>query len=572
MSTVNKDGYMNVQAIYHKPESSYCFAANQKQVTLKLRFAKGEALDYVAVLYNTKYRIADKQLRKELTLTLSDALFDYYSVTLELSDSRLSYVFEVGANGNTYYYCEDGLVDTYDFNFAYFNSFQFAYVHKSDVVQRVDWLTNAVFYQIFVDRFYQASKKDEKYITSRWGELPTPKSFYGGDLDGIRQKLPYIKSLGVNAIYLTPVFASASNHKYDIYDYFKVDEMFGGDEALGRLADACHSMGIRIVLDAVFNHVSQDFAPFKQVLKYGKKSKYFDWFVIDGESISDKRNNYACFAECYDMPKLNTDNVEVQRYFIDVATYWTKRFGVDGWRLDVSDEVSHDFWRNFRKALRAVKDDCVLIGENWHNSESYLNGDQFDSIMNYAITKQMMDFWVNDSIDAGGLANRLGQQFARYNDVTNSMMFNLLDCHDTHRFYTLLNCDKDKFACALATMVFIPGSYCLYYGDEILTEGGFDPDSRRTFDWDKLNRNDTAQFVDLVKRLLSLKRQPAIKNGTIKMYEDNGLFVIERSAKEQTLILKVCKKAVSANADGIIKYNADEAFSDNSFVIEGRLV
>lgn len=563
---------MNLQAIYHKPESNYCFAAAQKELTLRIRFAKGEELDSVAVLYNTKYHIAENQLRRELRLTLIDDLFDYYSATLQLADSRVSYVFEITVKGKTYYYCEDGLIDRYDFDFAYFNSFQFAYIHDSDVIKSVDWLTNAVFYQIFVDRFYKASDKDESYINAEWGDMPTPKSFYGGDLDGIRVKLPYIKALGVNAIYLTPIFKSCSNHKYNISDYYRIDEAFGGEQALERLVNACRENGIKVVLDAVFNHVNEDFAPFADVIKNGKTSRYYDWFVINGDSVSDKRDNYERFADCSYMPKLNTDNPEVMRYCLDVALYWTKRYGIDGWRLDVSDEVSHRFWRSFRQELKSVSPDCALIGENWHDSSSYLNGDQFDSIMNYAVTKCMMDFWANESIGEQELADRLSRQLARYSDVTNGMMFNLLDCHDTHRFYTLTGCNENKFMCAIVSTVFLPGSYCLYYGDEILTEGNFDPDSRRAFDWNRLQNAEISSFAEKLKLVLALKRQPAIKSGKVRLYAQDGLFVTERYTDGQKLTLKVCRKAVKIKPNGAIKYNTDEYFNDYSFVIEGELV
>lgn len=565
---------MNLHAIYHRPESEYCFAEAPNKLTLRIRFAKGEKLDHVAVLYNTKYDIAKARHKALLELTFSDELFDYYSVALSLDDRRISYVFEVCADGKIKYFCEDGLVDKYDFDLAYFNSFQFAYVHGSDVVKRVDWLQNAVFYQIFTDRFYKPEGKQGGYITSQWGEIPTPKSFYGGDLNGIREKLSYIKSLNVTALYLTPIFQSKSNHKYDTIDYYRVDEMFGGNAALSALVNECHAMGIRVVLDAVFNHVSEQFAPFRDVVKHGRKSRYFDWFVIDGDRVDASAPNYATFAACKDMPKLNTDNAEVQKYFTDVALYYMDNFAIDGWRLDVSDEVSHGFWRNFRKAVKDKNPDCVLIGENWHNSASFLNGDQFDSIMNYAVTKQMMDYWVYETSDESALAYRLNAQFARYNDAVNSMMFNLLDCHDTHRFYSLVGCNKDKLLCAIATMVFMTGSYCLYYGTEILTEGGYDPDSRRTFDWSKLSDADICEYVDMIRRLLDLKRQPALKNGGIKVYAQDGLFVIERSVKNQTLTLKVSRSANNSKAEGIIKYNADNNYGENSFTInvDGRLV
>lgn len=533
---------MNLHAVYHRPESKYCFAEAPFRLTLRIRFAKGERLDYVAVLYNNKYDIAQKRYKQVMSLAFSDELYDYYSVTLNLTDRRVMYVFEVGENGKIKYFCEDGLVDGYDFDLAYFNSFQFAYVHDSDVVNNVGWLQNAVFYQIFTDRFCRPEGKQGAYINAQWGEIPTPKSFYGGDLNGIRQKLPYIKSLNVTALYLTPIFKSSSNHKYDTIDYYQVDETFGGNEALKKLVDECHAMGMKVVLDAVFNHVSERFPLFQDVVKLGKKSEYFDWFVIDGDAVDRTKPNYAMFAACNDMPKLNTDNPDVQQYLIDVALYYMDKYCVDGWRLDVSDEVSHDFWRIFRKAVKSKNPDCALIGENWHNSESYLNGDQFDSIMNYAVTKQMMDFWVYDAIDEQTLAERLNAQFARYNDVANSMMFNLLDCHDTHRFYSLLNCNRDKLLCAIATMVFLQGSYNLYYGTEILTEGGYDPDSRRTFDWAKLDDPEIRKYVGSVADLLALKAQPALKDGKIHVYAQNGLFVVERRTDGHSAVLRVSKK------------------------------
>lgn len=176
---------MNLHAIYHRPESIYCFAESPTKLTLRIRFAKGERLEYVAVLYNNKYDIAQRRNRAQMRLTLSDELFDYYSATFDLADCRVSYLFEVGVAGKVKYFCEDGLMDDYDFDLAYFNSFQFAYVHNSDVVKRVDWLTNAVFYQIFTDRFFKPQGKVADYINSKWGELPTPKSFYGGDLKAL---------------------------------------------------------------------------------------------------------------------------------------------------------------------------------------------------------------------------------------------------------------------------------------------------------------------------------------------------------------------------------------------------
>ena len=274
----------------------------------------------------------------------------------------------------------------------------------------------------------------------------------------------------------------------------------------------------------------------------GKQSEYFDWFVIDGDKINANRDNYDCFADCKYMPKLNTNNPEVQSYLIDVAKHYITEYGIDGWRLDVADEVSHDFWRQMRKKIKAVNPDAVLIGENWHNSESFLQGDQFDSIMNYGVTKAFLDFFARVIIDEKGFAEALNAQLMRYTDTTNNMMFNLLDCHDTHRFYSEVGCDARKLMRALLTLVFLPGSINLYYGTEILTEGGYDPDSRRAFDFEKLNNSEIKGIKGEIAYILKLKNQPAIAHGSIRIWSGDGYVTIERKCEEQTLTLKICSK------------------------------
>lgn len=540
---------MNKHAIYHRPESNFCFAIDEKTVVLRIRFAKGDKIEGLSVLYNSKYDIAKTQYRAEMPFICCDGLHDYYSVTLKLNDPRLAYVFEFSADGKKYYFCEAGVKESYDFSLAYYDSFQYAYINKNDIIQNVEWLNNAVFYQVFIDRFDKASKKDESYINASWGDLPTPKSFFGGDLDGICKHLDYIQSLGVTALYLNPIFKSPSNHKYDIIDYYEIDEMFGGKEALKRLVKACHERGIKIMLDAVFNHVSEGFYPFNQVMEYGRKSDYFDWFVIDGDKISGDRDNYDCFAACKYMPKLNTNNPEVQSYLIDIAKHYVTEYDIDGWRLDVADEVAHDFWRQMRRKIKAVKPDAVLIGENWHNSESFLCGDQFDSIMNYGVTKAFLDFFAREVIDEGGFAEALNAQLMRYTDTTNNMMFNLLDCHDTHRFFSEVGCNQRKLMHALLALVFLPGSINLYYGTEILTEGGYDPDSRRTFDWDKLNDPEIKGVKGEIAYILKLKNQPAIAHGTVKISNGDGYVTIERKCEEQTLTLKLCSENYTIEGD-----------------------
>lgn len=529
---------MNEYAVLHIPESKYCFPVSKNEVVLRLRTARGETLKHVTVFYGNKYEFLTKRDKAEMKKEYSDRLYDYYIARLKLADVRLAYIFYLDDGIEPMYYSEDGLTKTYNFSLAYYNFFQLSYINPADIHEVVPWMKETVFYQIFVERFRIGSEgKKKEYINLNWGEIPDPKSFAGGDLNGIREKLDYIKNLGCNALYLTPVFESISNHKYDISDYKKIDEQFGGDKALKQLIEEAHAMGIRIVLDAVFNHCSDRLEQFQDVLKKGRDSQYFDWFFIDGDTADQETVNYECFAACAYMPKLNTSNPEVQNFLLDIAVYYIREYDIDGWRLDVSDEVSHAFWREFRKAVKAAKKDIVIIGENWHDANAYLRGDQYDSIMNYAFTKACLDYFINQSLDAQGYIDKLSEILMRNTDMANDMMLNLLDCHDTHRFLTQAEGKKEKLLAALAVLMFYPGTPCIYYGTEIAMEGGYDPDCRRTFDWEEEHWD--KEFHQIVKQLISLRRKQVLSYGNIEFSVKDGMCVIKRKYQKETLSLLI---------------------------------
>ncbi len=532
---------MTENAIFHEPESKYCFATGKNTIKLRFRIARTDKPEKIEVIYGGKYEFATAQLSKKMNIIAEDRLYTYYGTELVLDDLRLAYVFKITEKGKSLYYSEDGLTDNYDFEFNYYNCFQYSYINESDIHRITHGADGAVFYQIFVDRFRKGNKrKDLSYINMDPGDIPTPKSFAGGDLDGITEKLDYISSLGANYIYLTPVFESLSNHKYDIKDYYTVDEMFGGKEALVSLVEAAHAKGMKVVLDAVFNHCSETNDLFLDVKKNGVKSKYRDWFVI--KSFSPL--SYECFASCEYMPKFNTSNDDACRYLIDIAKYWTKELDIDGWRLDVSDEVSHTFWRQFKKEIKALNKDCILIGENWHNANVYLHGDQFDSIMNYALTKACLDFFAFDALDSVGFANKLNELLMRNSDTVNAMMLNLLDSHDTHRFLTRVNENKEKLMSALAVIYFYPGMPCIYYGTENEMIGGYDPDSRRAFDWSLEEK--TNDVKSLIKLLSIIKKDKFFKEGVFYSSHKEGLVILERTGAAGTyrLVINGNKRAV----------------------------
>ncbi len=528
---------MNQYALLHIPDSRYCFATGPKEVVIRLRTSKEDDLK-VSIVYASKYEIANMQQEEEMTKYCEDALYRFYETKLSLTDVRLAYVFKISEGSNSWYFSEDGITKDYDFSEAFYNFFQLPYININDLMPTVDWMRRAVFYQIFVDRFYIGDHdKDMSYVNMKWGDIPTPKCFAGGDLAGISKKLDYLKMLGINAIYLTPVFRSISNHKYDISDYKEIDPEFGTKEELVDLVKKAHSMGIRIVLDAVFNHCSMDSPQFKDVMKKGRDSEYFNWFIIDGDKPDIKNVNYECFASCGYMPKLNTANAGVQGFLLDIAEYWIREADIDGWRLDVSDEVSHEFWRLFRKRVKSVKKDCVIIGENWHDAYSYLLGDQYDSIMNYAFTKACLDYFANDRFNATDMADKCNSNLMRNKDQVNQMMLNLLDSHDTHRFFSEVGKDVKKLIAAIALNVMYPGAPCIYYGTEILMEGGYDPDCRRCFDWDESHWNKDAWKE--ISRVLHLKEHKALQYGECSIISVNDMLVVERSYKDEKITLFV---------------------------------
>lgn len=559
---------MTEQAILHLPDSQYCYASGDSTVEITLRTGAGDCFDSVTLVYGNKYDYYIKQKRAPLVKKFSDANYDYYTVALGLDDVRLVYVFELVQGGSTYYFSEDGITQTYDFSLAYYNAFQFPYINSADVMREVDWMHSAVFYEIFVDRFCRGDYvKNDAYINLRWGEIPTPKSFAGGDLRGIIDKLEYLRELGVNAVYLTPVFCSVSNHKYDISDYFAVDPQFGSAETLKELVAKAHGYGMKVVLDAVFNHCSENLAQFQDVLKNGRNSPFYDWFIVRGDTIDYAAGNYEYFGVCKYMPKFNTSNREVQKFLAGIAVHWIETCDIDGWRLDVADEVSHDFWRYFRKRVKTAKKDCVILGENWHDSNPFLRGDQFDGIMNYALTKACMDYFVAGTLNAQGFAHKLSALYVRNNRMANGMMLNLLDSHDTHRFYTLAEKNADKVICALAVTYMHTGAPCLYYGTENFTEGGYDPDCRRTMDWDEGKQN----IRSLLGVLSALRQCPEIERGEIAFSSENGLFVLERKADGiLRLTVNNTKKSAPVRVRGEIA--ASHKFADNTLAAGGFVI
>ena len=348
-----------------------------------------------------------------------------------------------------------------------------------------DWAKNAVVYQIFPTRFATTEDVPDKL----WYKAPIAwNDDLKGNLRGIIEHIPYLKELGVDVIYMTPIFRSNTSHKYDTIDYYAVDPSLGDENDLHELVDKAHANGMRVMLDGVFNHTSPDFFAFKDIKENGKKSEYYDWYYLDSDDISfgsrTEKPSYQSFAYVGMMPKLNLSNPETADYVTGVACHYIKEFGIDGWRLDVADEIGHSFWKKFRKAVKAVNPDALLVGEVWHFSPDFLQGDEWDSVMNYAFYKNIGEMICEGHITPSGFLSQQGFLNGEYHSAVLPVLWNLIDSHDPSRFLYRAGGDKGKLALAAAFQRLTPGTPFIYYGDEVAMTGGDDPDNRRGMLWD----------------------------------------------------------------------------------------
>lgn len=509
---------MMQEAIFHMSHGAYAYALGPHQALIKLRAKRGD-LQSVHMVHEDRFELPGSYATQELSYAGSDELYDYYTAVVETKTKRLRYRFLLDDGMTQQWYGERALSDVADFA----GWFQLAYLPTRDLFLIPEWAKSAVVYQIFPDRFHNGDPSRDPAWVRPWGELPTAYSFFGGDLQGILDKLPYLENLGVNLIYLTPIFLSPSTHKYDTSDYYQIDPVFGDLETIKRLVENAHVRGIRVMLDAVFNHCGAEFPPFLDVLEKGAESPYADWFHIHSFPVDPEEVNYETFANhVRSMPKLRTENLQVRDYLLDVAEYWVKEVGIDGWRLDVANEVDHAFWRDFRDRVRAANPEALIIGEVWHDSSPWLQGDQFDGVMNYLFRDAAMEFFAKRTITADRFDAMLTKTRMMYKDQANLMMFNLLGSHDTARFLTICQGREERMRLAVVFQMTYVGLPEVYYGDEIGMVGENDPDCRRTMIWEEELHN--REIFRLHQQLIRIRKaHPALQEGSFRAVNKDAL-------------------------------------------------
>ncbi len=448
-----------------------------------------------------------------------DGVHEYWGVTLPAPERRVRYRFRLEAqDGEVVWLAESGLHDARPDE----GCFEYAYIHRADRFRQPGWVSGAVFYQIFPDRFCNGDPANDPPGTGPWGERPTPTSTAGGDLVGIRKRLDYLADLGVSCIYTTPLFRSPSNHKYDTADYYQVDPAFGTNADLADLVAEAHRRGIRFLLDAVFNHSGADWPPFRDVVARGADSPYRDWFYdLRGFPVDPAACNYETFARgVATMPKLDTGHPELAAYLLDVAEHWLRAADVDGWRLDVANEVDHRFWRAFRDRVKRVKPDAFILGEVWHDGLDWLRGDQFDSVMDYPWRDATLA-WLTGRVDARGYDRWLTRLRFRYSAEANRGLVRMLSTHDTPRVRTVVG-SRERAALGAVLLLTAEGVPMIYYGDEVGLEGGPDPDCRRCYPWNDEEPRDLG-LLSLYRRLGRIRRAfPWLNDGAWETVRAEG--------------------------------------------------
>lgn len=533
---------MNKEAIFHKMDKEYAYALNKNHFLIKIRTKRNDVEKvklYYCDKYLRKYRRKEGRLHyKEMEKVFSDEIYDYYETEINIEVICLRYFFKLIKSNETIYYGNyrfyNRKITTIDEMFDFSQQ-----VREEEIFDIPSWAEGSIVYQIFPDRFARTD-----FDTSGiWYDPPKRFSriLYGGTLKGITQHINYLKDLGIEVIYLTPIFTSSSDHKYNTDDYLEIDKDFGTIQDFKELVNECHNNNIKIILDGVFNHSGSMFGPFQDILKNQEQSRYKDWYYIKEFPVDvsfsplkmNKKPTWLTFGYAGMMPKLNTSNPEVREYIFKVARKYLE-LGIDGWRLDVADEISHDFWKEFRKVVKTINKDALIIGEVWYESTPWLLGDEYDTVMNYEFSRDI-GLLVNDKkYRCSDFINDYSFLLGSVHKRVRNYLWNLIDSHDTPRFLTSSR-SKKKLKFALALQMVLPGMPMIYYGDEVGMEGKQDPDCRRGMLWDEEKQD--KELLEFYKNWIQIrKNSKALQKGATKFInvnDENKTFEIVREYKSQ---------------------------------------
>ena len=571
----NKATHHYAQAVYHNTrnlEFRSPFGAITCGHSLCLRLSVHQSHLATGVYLYTKYNGEETAHRMEKLHG------DLYEIQIEAPKTPciLEYFFKVDYFDNGVLYVGDHEDCLGGEGVVYLGNPEYFHITVYDPsFDTPDFMKQGVMYQVFPDRFARSKmpnpKRTNLTLHKNWDDAPEirvpdetgdgqPIDFFGGDLQGITQKLDYIKSLGVTVLYLNPIFKARSNHRYDTGDYMEIDPMLGTQEDFDILCQTAKEKGIRIVLDGVFSHTGEDSTYFNKYGHYdtvgayqSKDSIYYPWYTF-----TDYPEKYESWWGFLTLPRVDKQNESYREYILGdkgVVGHWIER-GTGGWRLDVADELPMNFLQKLRTTAKQKDPQSVIIGEVWEDASkkcaygemrSYCLGDSLDSVMNYPLRKAVIDFLLQRS-PAQALARLINGQMEHYAPPFFYALMNLMGSHDRARIFSILaeqipheeyrgegqqppltkeqyTLAKKRFLAFLSILVALPGIPCLYYGDENGMQGGTDPYSRGTYCW--LKQDET--LISEVSALLHQKHDPLLQTGYLRVEaRDKDTLVIKR--------------------------------------------
>ena len=528
---------MQFSAIEHRSTDNFCYPLNENELMIGIK--TGSDIRRVFIVYGDPFDgsvtpdgWAWEGKRQEITRKKDLPYHTWWQVTVTLPYGRCKYCFELhGQDEGDVRYCLENGFYTADELAALrrvtgnFPGFEFPWLDGAECVRVPDWVPRTVWYQIFPDRFCRdtASQKPNALPWPAAEDAVTNNEHYGGTLRGVTEKLGYLADLNITGLYLNPVNVSPSVHKYDTSDYLNIDPVFGSADDLHTLVKEAHARGIKVMLDGVFNHCGWDFALWQDVVRNGKASPYFDWFIVQEwpfETVAEpeyeaaasrpsgtngKSGRYSVFAYVDTMPKLNTNNPAVVDYLLNVCETWVRSYDIDGIRLDVANELSHTFCRQLYRRMRSLKKDFYLLGEIWRSALPWLRGGELDSVMNYPLALCFWKFFCDKTLSALTFEREINAVFTAYPEPVTVGLFNLLDSHDTPRLFTRNGGDVSAVWQQYALLLSLPGSPCIYYGSEVLLAGGNDPDCRRCMPWQAIEAGEYAEPMSMMRQLIALR-------------------------------------------------------------------
>ena len=584
------------EAILHIPKSNFSYGYDKDTLHLRIRTKKGE-------VDNATLRIGDPYdwsrggceggnmnaigtgwiggANVTMRLEAETEFFDHWLAEFKPPNKRSRYAFILENEAEKILVTEKRIhvlgKEDDEYTLSKVSDFYcFPYLNNIDIAKAPAWAKDIVWYQIFPDRFNNGDSSINPENCKAWGTKPTGSNFMGGDLQGIIDKLDYLEELGITGLYFCPIFEATTNHRYDTIDYKSIDKALGDKETFKRLVDEAHKRGMKIMLDAVFNHLGYFSPQWLDVVENNEKSKYADWFHIKRFPVVDRpynkldgRNlNYETFGRVPLMPKLNTENKEVVEFLLDIGRYWSGEMNIDAWRLDVCNEVDHVFWRKFREAVLEANPDTYILGEVWHDGLPWLMGDQFDSVMNYPLADAIREYFITNEIDSNHFKYMVNNVFISYPRQVMEATFNLLDSHDTTRILTIADGNIDKMKLAFLFMFTQVGAPCIYYGTEVGMEGvqGMGSEMhRKCMVWNEKKQN--KDIMNFIKDIIKLRKDNNDFNQIDVQWIENGFEnnIMAYKKGEVTVIINNNPNEVEISLEGFIDKKVKDMFDNKTY-------